>query len=76
MDLDSEEEVESFEITDEDVYNALNVKKRRKFTKEDGIYGMYAQRDSDDEYETRLELTCWRHYTCMYTAYLHLFGLV
>lgn len=54
MDLDSEEELESFEITDEDVYNALNIKKRRKFTKEDGIYGMYAMRDSDDEYDNRL----------------------
>ena len=53
MDFDSEEERESFEITDEDVYNAWNVSKRRKFTKEDGIYGMYARRDSDDEYETR-----------------------
>ena len=68
MDFDSEEELESFEVTDEDVYNALNVKKRRKFTKEDGIYGMYAQRDSDDEYETRLGLDLLATLYCVRTS--------
>ena len=79
MEYDSEEELESFEITDEDVYNALNVKKRRKFTKEDGIYGMYARRDSDDEYDTRLGLnmlTTQIHYPSTGVVYVYVFSTV
>ena len=46
--MDSDEEYESFEVTEEDLMGGFNVK-RRKFTKEDSIYGMWAQHDSDEE---------------------------
>ena len=45
-----EEELEAFEITDED----LNpFRRKRKFTKKMGIYGIFAPPDSDDDEDTR-----------------------
>lgn len=50
----SDEELEAFEITEEDLLRELNpYSKRRKFTKEDAIYGMWAEHDSDEEYGGR-----------------------
>lgn len=50
----SDEEMESFEITEEDLLRELNpYAKRKKFTKEDAIYGMWAEHDSDEEYKGR-----------------------
>ena len=50
----SEEEMEAFEITEEDLLRELDpYAKRRKFTKEDAIYGMWAEHDSDEEYKRR-----------------------
>ena len=50
----SDEEMESFEITEEDLLRELNpYGKRRKFTKEDAIYGVWAEHDSDEEYERK-----------------------
>lgn len=46
MDSD-EEEYEQFQVTEEDLFGYP--KRRRRFTKEDHIYGMWAQHDSDDE---------------------------
>lgn len=45
--MDSEEEVEAFEITDRDFENELNPGFRQKQTKEQAIYGVWA--NSDDE---------------------------
>ena len=48
--MSSDEEMEAFEITDYDVENEFNPnRKRRKFTREDAIYGVWAQRDDDDD---------------------------
>ena len=42
------------EITEEDLLRELDpYAKRRKFTKEDAIYGMWAEHDSDEEYKRR-----------------------
>ena len=50
----SDEEMEAFEITEEDLLRELDpYGKKRKFTKEDAIYGMWAEHDSDDEYQGR-----------------------
>lgn len=47
---DSEEEVEAFEVTVEDVLFSTRQRKKRRFTKEDATYGIWAPRhDSDDE---------------------------
>eukprot|EP00731_Ephydatia_muelleri_P015724 Em0009g148a len=48
MAADSDEEFESFQVTEQDLLNELHPKKR-KFTKEDRIYGMWAENDSDDD---------------------------
>ena len=48
MAIDSDEEYESFQVTEQDLLNELHPKKR-KFTKEDRIYGMWAEHDSDDD---------------------------
>ena len=43
-------EVEDFEITDYDLMEGLGLGfRRRKMTKEEAIYGMWADRDSDDD---------------------------
>uniref|UniRef100_A0A8C5PIU2 Tuftelin-interacting protein 11 n=1 Tax=Leptobrachium leishanense TaxID=445787 RepID=A0A8C5PIU2_9ANUR len=43
-------EIEKFEITDWDLQNEFNPNRRRHFqTKEDTTYGIWAERDSDDE---------------------------
>lgn len=41
---DSDDEFEPFQVTEEEF-----LPKRRKMTKEDHIYGLWAQNDSDDE---------------------------
>ena len=46
--MDSDDELESFQVTEEDLLGEF-YPKRRKFTREDKIYGMWAQHDSDDE---------------------------
>ena len=48
MAADSDEEFESFQVTEQDLLNELQPRKR-KFTKEDRIYGMWAENDSDDD---------------------------
>ncbi|XP_070537179.1 tuftelin-interacting protein 11-like [Ptychodera flava] len=53
FDSNSEEEVESFEVTDYDLLNEFNPdRKRYRQTKSDAIYGIWAppRDDSDDEY--------------------------
>ena len=48
--MSSEEEVERFEISEYDLENEFNpFRKRRKFTREDRIYGIWAEHDSDDD---------------------------
>ncbi|KAG8436394.1 hypothetical protein GDO86_007481 [Hymenochirus boettgeri] len=43
-------EMENFEITDWDLQNEFNPNRRKHFqTKDEAIYGMWADRDSDDE---------------------------
>ena len=47
---DDDVEVEDFEITDYDMMEGLGLGfRRRKMTKEEAIYGMWAERDSDDD---------------------------
>ena len=43
--MSSEEEVEEFEITENDLRDAFFPGFRRKFTKEQAIYGMWAEND-------------------------------
>ena len=43
--MSSEEEVEEFEVTDNDLRDAFFPGFRRKFTKEQAIYGMWAEDD-------------------------------
>lgn len=45
--MSSEEEVERFEVTDQDLRDAFYPGSRRKFTKEQAIYGMWADSDED-----------------------------
>ncbi|XP_062521738.1 tuftelin-interacting protein 11-like [Corticium candelabrum] len=48
--MSSDEEVEQFEISEYDIENEFNpYRKRRKFTREDRIYGIWAEHDSDDD---------------------------
>ena len=43
-------EVEDFEITDYDLMEGFGLGfRRRKMTKEEAIYGMWAEKDSDDD---------------------------
>mgnify|MGYP000023012362 CR=1 FL=1 len=43
-------EVENFEITDMDLMHGFGLGfRRRKMTKEEAIYGMWAEKDSDDD---------------------------
>ena len=46
--MDSDDELEPFQITEEDQANEFRPR-RRRFRKEDAIYGMWAEQDSDDE---------------------------
>ena len=46
--MDSDDEYEQFQVTEEDLLQEFFPRKR-KFTREDHIYGMWAQHDSDDE---------------------------
>nr|XP_033784391.1 tuftelin-interacting protein 11 [Geotrypetes seraphini] len=49
-DDDDDVEMESFEITEWDLQNEFNPNRRRHWqTKEEATYGMWAERDSDDE---------------------------
>ena len=43
MEFDSDEELEPFQLTGNEF------RRGRKFTKEDRIYGMWAEHDSDEE---------------------------
>uniref|UniRef100_A0A8D0E6M9 Tuftelin-interacting protein 11 n=1 Tax=Salvator merianae TaxID=96440 RepID=A0A8D0E6M9_SALMN len=48
--LDDDVEMENFEITDWDLQNEFNPNRQRHWqTKEEATYGMWAERDSDDE---------------------------
>ena len=48
--MDDDVEVEDFEITDMDLMHGLGLGfRRRKMTKEEAIYGMWADKDSDDD---------------------------
>lgn len=49
MDI-SDEELEPFQMTGDEFQST----RRRKFTKEDRIYGMWAEHDSDEEYDRYL----------------------
>ena len=43
--MSSEEEMESFEFSEEDLFKP----RKRRFTKQDAMLGIWADRDSDDE---------------------------
>ena len=48
--MDDDVEVEDFEITDRDLMEGFGLGFRRhRMTKEEAIYGMWAERDSDDD---------------------------
>ena len=48
--MDDDVEVEDFEITDYDLMQGFGLGFRRKrMTKEEAIYGMWAEKDSDDD---------------------------
>ncbi len=47
--MSSDEEVERFEVTERDLQDAFYPGSRRKFTKEQAIYGMWADKDYDDD---------------------------
>lgn len=47
--MDSEEEVESFEITDHDLQSELNPGRRHMQTKAEAIYGIWATSDDEEE---------------------------
>lgn len=50
QDEEGEVEMESFEITDWDLQNEFNPNRQRhRQTKEEATYGIWAERDSDDE---------------------------
>ncbi len=51
MDSDNEE-YESFQVTEEDILNEFGTRRRRKSKKsrkEDAVYGMWADHDSEEE---------------------------
>ena len=46
----SSDEYESFQVTEDDLSYEFNpMAKRKRFTKEDRIYGMWADNDSDED---------------------------
>ena len=50
--MDDDQEVEEFGITDYDLMQGMGMGlgyRKRRFTKEQAIYGMWAEKDSDDE---------------------------
>ncbi len=48
--MDSEDEYEAFQVTGEDLLNEFGGRRRRrKFRKEDAIYGMWAEHDSEED---------------------------
>lgn len=48
--MSSDEEMESFEITNEDLFKP---RRKRRFTKQDAMLGIWAERDSDEEERER-----------------------
>ena len=50
MEFDSDDELEQFQVTQHDLDTEFMPRRgKRKFTKEDAIYGLWAEHDSDEE---------------------------
>ena len=50
--MDSDNEYEAFQVTEEDILNEFGTRRRKKSKKsrkEDAVYGMWADPDSDDD---------------------------